>query len=155
MGELYEIVLEEVPTKSLFLVLNKLTAYGSSLVRSEIQGDESFDLQIDWNNSETFERIVEKIISGFALIGEIRTIDIGGLFLRNSGLRVIYYENKFDIEVNFKAENNTDLNAEKLSSFFCRLCKDFNVVQTFAGIEPASDQETRIFTGTKLGPIEL
>ncbi|MFW7382148.1 MAG: hypothetical protein ACOH5I_25325 [Oligoflexus sp.] len=156
MSELYEVILEDVPSLNLFAVLNRLTKNGSIVSKCEIQGDVEYTPKIDWQNPDSLNEIINnKLPAGFVLFASLNLLNIDGMHLQNCGLRVIYYRKKFDIEVSFDPECSENLAAAKLSSYFYALCKEFDIASTFGGMEPASDKATRFFTEDQLGPIEL
>lgn len=82
------------------------------------------------------------------------------LVLLNAHLRVFAYEEgPFDVEVNFDLNEQTAPGRaelqEGLRDYSSRLAARLGVSKFFAGLEPASDEVTRIFTGEVAGPYSL
>ncbi len=88
----------------------------------------------------------------------IDRIEIGpGCVLGNVGVRWIGCDDDvFDVELNFKFRDATVPTyggaVVALQDFGAGLAKTFGIEVWYAGLDPASDEDTRLFTGTKKGP---
>ncbi|MCP4614420.1 MAG: hypothetical protein GY845_37530 [Planctomycetes bacterium] len=75
-------------------------------------------------------------------------------------LRILRYEGTiFDIELNFTINDiKNDYNANFVEAFqdFANKCANKVGIQSYyAGLEPAADLDTRIFTGNERGPYRM
>lgn len=76
--------------------------------------------------------------------------------LQKVHVRILRYDHQFDVEVNFvprDAEGGSpEAMMDALHQYAIRLSQRHHVDSYYAGIEPASGEETRFFTGTVRGP---
>jgi hypothetical protein len=76
--------------------------------------------------------------------------------LQKVHVRILRYEDQFDVEVNFIPRDAEGGSSEgmmdALHQYAMRLSQRHHVDSYYAGIEPASDEETRFFTGAVRGP---
>jgi len=80
---------------------------------------------------------------------------MAGLRVPNVGLRLLKTgDNLYDVEVNLDLDDIDDPPAltSALFAFAQDLAKRNDVTSYFAGLELASDENTRLFTGVKSGP---
>ncbi len=126
-----EVVLEDIPRKSLVSLLSRLTG---------VPARESIFSELDEHQVYNY--------SFSRLEGE-------GFFLNEPHVRIIKYDSKFDLEISFSLKKQAALSDSKLRDFFTKLAQQHQVSLVYAGLEPASDKDTRIFTGLTLGPISL
>lgn len=103
----------------------------------------------------------EPIASGGVAESKLDALPLpGSSVLRDVHLRRLPdAEGRFDVELNFSLESvegrrGADLQ-QALFDFARRLAETVGARHYFAGLEPARDIETRLFTGTTLGPITL
>ena len=84
----------------------------------------------------------------------------GGMSIKNAHVRVLCYEGPaYDVEVNFTvgdadARSKSELQSN-LHSFSLELAGECGVQTCYAGLEPAADEGTRIFTNENAGPVFL
>lgn len=88
---------------------------------------------------------------------EVPVLDVGGrVALRDVHVRLLRYDGDvYDVEINF-----IPASAAGTNPFVMRAVHDYAnglgtkhaVTRYFAGMEPASDEDTRYFTGTEIGP---
>jgi hypothetical protein len=81
-------------------------------------------------------------------------VSIGGVVLRKPIVRVIRYNNKIDVEIVFDVRDVYG-RVDSLSKAAGALAQTHLVDSCFCGYEPAKDLETRLFTGSRLGPIAV
>jgi len=76
--------------------------------------------------------------------------------LRNVHVRILRYDDQYDIEVNFVPRDAEGGSPEgimdALHQYAMHLSQRHHVDSYYAGLEPASDEETRYFTGAVRGP---
>jgi hypothetical protein len=72
--------------------------------------------------------------------------------LQKVRVRILRYDDQFDVEVNFVPRDTESASPEammdSLHRYAMRLSQRHHIGSYYAGIEPASDKETRFFTGT-------
>ena len=92
---------------------------------------------------------------------DIQTVALrDDLHVRRVHLRILRYEDsQFDLEMNFELGDVPHQMRSKLAAalhHFAKLHSDAAGVQNYyAGLEPAVDEDTRIFTGKETGPYSL
>lgn len=83
-----------------------------------------------------------------------------GCFIDNAHVRILCYEvSVYDVELNFVLED-TNLKPKRLlhsilHRFALELADEHGVHNCYAGLEPAVDKETRLFTNEMTGPLFL
>ncbi|MCG8554618.1 MAG: hypothetical protein MJD61_04915 [Proteobacteria bacterium] len=88
----------------------------------------------------------------------MKSLSLGeGVVLGDVHVRCLRYDGDFyDVEINFRLKDSvapsTKALVEALHAFACRLADHAGVESYFAGLEPAADEDTRIFTGKDEGP---
>lgn len=79
-----------------------------------------------------------------------------GIALGDVHVRLLRYDDVYDVEVNFRLRHATapshDAVVDALYGFAASLAEANGIDAYFAGIEPASDEDTRMFTGKERGP---
>jgi hypothetical protein len=114
------------------------------------------------------EDVLEGNLNNFENNLEANCIDIplgrlsfnSDVIIDNVHLRLLNYEKqKFDVEINFNLEdiiNTSTMRIETvLFNYSLGIANRNGIDNYFAGIDPASDEVTRFFTGKKLGPYSL
>jgi len=92
---------------------------------------------------------------------EIPSIAISDrLVIRRPHVRVLCYgDSIYDLEINFAIQDidpqERSRLANDLQDYASKLANSIGSTVFFAGLEPASDEDTRIFTGEQLGPLFL
>lgn len=83
--------------------------------------------------------------------------DFCGSIASDTIVSVIRYQGVLDVEVSMKLEVREDYSALErgLHLFANELALRHSVSRYFAGLDPAADEDTRIFTGTRAGPCNL
>ncbi len=150
MGQLIELVFEAATPE---------TAHG--LLRDLVDASEGVrDVQVDGASVATDMSVGELIFSTRACA----TVRLVGFDLPMVGvvadvaLRLLKTrDDRFDVEFNFDADDVSELAmlAPGLHSLARRLGRLHPVPGYFAGLEPAADEDTRLFTGESLGPLRF
>ncbi len=132
--------------------------------------NELFELVFEGLTEEDALRIAEKLLQ--RSIGSQMTVDntldvelpklaiSDQLEIERPHVRVLCYgESIYDVEINFVICDVKPLALSRLApalqAFAINLTEGISSPSFFAGLDPACDQDTRIFTGTKLGPLFL
>ena len=137
MSQLAEIVFEDVPVKSIDLVVSNLVGMTPNH-KMAIAGF----LQAEGDDVLMFKSMDARF---------------GDLILHDCLVRILRYGEKHDIEViwdldssGFHFENET---LENLRTVSASLSTRYAVGQSYGGLEPSSDLDTRFFTGVDDGPL--
>ncbi len=82
------------------------------------------------------------------------------IIINDVHLRLLRYERlKYDIEINFDLDDiiitGTTGFEIALFNYSSKIANRNLLENSFAGLEPANDEETRFFTGDKMGPYSL
>ncbi|MEL6338573.1 MAG: hypothetical protein AAFQ65_01560 [Myxococcota bacterium] len=80
--------------------------------------------------------------------------------IANARLRVLAYDGgPFDVELNFDLDEQRDLPRADLQRdlriYVTCLAAKHDIARFFAGLEPAVDEHTRLFTGDEVGPYSI
>ena len=103
---------------------------------------------------------------GHDLVASIKayaSIPPGEFWLPNFGpvpdvaFRVLNVDGAWDVELNFDLDDLTapELLTSPLHAFARTLAERHGVTLYYAGLEPAVDEDTRLFTGLVVGPIRI
>jgi hypothetical protein len=82
---------------------------------------------------------------------------IGDLRIENGACRILRYEGKYDVEINWDYDLLDNALArqwiEAVHERAMETARRYRITQYYAGLEPASDAETRFFTCGSRGPL--
>lgn len=155
MPELLEAVFEDVPNKSIVLLLEKITSDENMLVKVcfPLVDDTEEDYGLCKKKIDT---ILHSAEDG-AIIFSIKNLKISNIDLGFVVLRIIKYRSMYDLDFSFSADANENMEIcafiEKIQEYMSKLASQYNIRSWFLGMEPASDKSTRYFTQTRLGPL--
>lgn len=98
-----------------------------------------------------------------ASVVNFATIRIGEFVLpalgtiTDAAIRVLHVDAAWDVELNFDLDDLAapELLTSALHEFARTLAERHGVTLYYAGLEPAVDEDTRLFTGLVLGPLRL
>lgn len=106
------------------------------------------------SNAATSEVVTAAIVAtmDLSVMAKVRALQVGPLLLPNGLLRMVKYDDCFDVDCCF------DAGAIKgqvmiLHAAVLNLSERFEARTCFAGLEPASDLNTRFFTDREIGPL--
>ncbi|MEQ5776708.1 hypothetical protein J4E05_14350 [Thalassospira sp. NFXS8] len=155
MEELIEVVLEDVPHGDLLSVVMYLVKDYKNVV--DVQCSEHLSTPLNCQNIEDVVVDFTKIEEGAALILRLNSLDVAGEMVPSVLLRVVKYEEKYDVDFNFSESDLKRVEKfffiRKLQFFTSEVAKKYKIPSFFCGVEPASDEDTRYFTGQYLGPL--
>lgn len=154
---LIEIVFENISPDELPLLMLYLSKNGNEILSYMFSNDEGYEIDwgnIDWGN-ELKNRHKEYIV-----VGSLRALEIGELVIPNCVFRILLNEDKIDVEIAMNIRNLDKLLRNDLDSILQKFCfevfsKFTTIKNYYAGLEPASDEDTRIFTLDNSGPMSL
>ena len=154
MAELLEVVLEDILRSKVCQLLMDLLEHAGQII--EIQCSEPIKLSSKTDISEDEIESFLSLSNDASLIIKLAHLNLAGSIIPSVLLRLVKYNDQFDIDFNFHesdiAEGATAL-MKKLQLYISDLGKEYQVSGWFGGIEPASDEETRYFTGRIFGPL--
>ncbi|WP_282418105.1 hypothetical protein [Polyangium sp. 15x6] len=132
-------------------------AQAAHLVLGMLQGAEQHrSLEVDGRARCDVEEIPELLAENPAVLFILPSpIEIGELgWVPDVGIRVVRVPAGFDVELSIDLDDIADPGAlaRALFSHAQRLAAAHEVTSFYAGLEPASDEDTRLFTGSELGP---
>jgi len=132
--------------------------------------NELFELVFEGLTEIDASRIAEKLLPQFIGLRSTNddTLDVelpklaisDQLEIERPHVRVLCYgDSIYDVEINFVIcdvrPSALGRLAPDLQTFAIKLTEGIGSASFFAGLEPACDKDTRIFTGKKLGPLFL
>lgn len=155
MSSILEVVFERV-TKSCVIQLLSLLIKNVEEI-SSIQCSEKVELFVNDGLSkeaiDQFLRFDGEIIALFNL----KAMKLRDIVLPNVQLRLVKYENEYDIDFNFDCNEIENTSTAVLIDELHAQAKDFackfDIASFYGGMEPASDEDTRYFTNDVLGPL--
>lgn len=151
MSELIEIVFEDVKKHALTSFVAELSDYGRAVKDYRLLSEHGENVKTDWQDYASVLNIIEKITDGSLFVNLI-SLDMGEITLSGCALRVIRYDDRFDLEISFDSED-APLYEYMVPRFASEMAERYQVENFYAGIEPAADEETRLFTRDKPGPL--
>lgn len=149
MAELFEVVLDTVPERSIPPILGLITSNCSVVAR------------VDDSEIPTDARSVRSVFlippNGDCYIFKAENLKLCGFDLGVTILRISQTSGVFALDFNFLEGDLDSLRhanfIEKLHKYVSDLGKTHGIGTWYAGMEPAEDEETRYFTDYKLGPL--
>ncbi|OZI42918.1 hypothetical protein [Bordetella genomosp. 4] len=147
MAEVYEIVLEEVPRRSLLPLLKSLEAKAGTFV--DLTVSEPLGALA---GTEITNELIDAVIDcqdTICIMGRICYLEIfGDKCLKDVFLRVIKYNGGIDVELSFEDSGYSDIEAVMLAMqrYVSSLAEQFRIPVFYGGLEPAVDLDTRYFT---------
>jgi len=157
MDELIEIVFENVSKEKVFHLLKCLRCDAESI--ASVGASEDIDFL---KNGELNQQAIESIINfsgDVTILIRLKKIKIGEITIPLVLLRLVKYDDQFDVDFNFDHSEiqylPQSMIIKELHKRISEIAKENGVISWFAGIEPASDEETRYFTNEEIGPLQL
>ncbi|MFR0716831.1 hypothetical protein ACLUS7_17420 [Enterobacterales bacterium BD_CKDN230030183-1A_HGKHYDSX7] len=154
MSESYEIVFQQVAASDLHVLLKSIERGAQAL--SGLSVSEDFEgVNLVRINKGLVDAIVayEGDVCLTEQLHEFKASE--AIYLPLVLLRVIQYKRKVDVELSFNCVPSFDIGHVMLAMQGCAdaLSKKFHIKEFYGGLEPASDVDTRYFTGNALGPL--
>ena len=151
MSSLIEVVFESIPKKNAAKALIMLINDSRKIIST--QCSETIELA----NNEFYLSKINSILdfkSDLSISINLSEISIGDIIIPNVLLRLVKYNDQYDIDFNFDIKEVDNKNfIEKLHHHIIEIAKNYNIAIFFCGLEPASDAGTRYFTNSNLGPL--
>ncbi|QQB36367.1 hypothetical protein I6I07_07080 [Achromobacter deleyi] len=154
MNSSYEVVLQQVAPSDLWGVLKTLEKSSKSLSGLSVSEDvRGLDLQIINKN------LVDSVVAyggNICLLGQLHEFNVTPeISLPLVLLRVLKYQDDIDVELSFDETPFFDVDRILLGmKEYCDgLSNKFAVSKFYGGLEPATDLDTRYFTGNASGSL--
>ncbi|WAS96430.1 hypothetical protein [Nannocystis punicea] len=149
MGQIVEVVFESVAPNTAATLLHDVIA-----TSSDVRG-----IDVDGKSVSSGASARELVGSGASCVS-VRLSDatMGCRLVPNVGLRLLKTgDDCYDVEVNLDLDDVDEPStiASALHDFARDLARRNDVASYFAGLEPAADEDTRIFTGETQGPLRF
>jgi hypothetical protein len=157
MSNLLEVVFENVSKVN----VSQLLLYLVYSAKRIVSADTSEDIELLEDKGKLNKQAVESLISfsgDVTALIKLEEMKVDGIVLPLVLLRLVKYNDLYDIDFNFdRAElKHTDMPKliKALHMSTSSLAKEYEVKNWFAGMEPASDENTRYFTNNELGSLK-
>lgn len=155
MADLLEVVLENILRSKVCRLLMLLLGHAGQI--TEIQCSETIKLSSERNISEDEIESFVNLSGDAILIIKISNLYMADYIIPSVLLRLVKYGDQYDIDFNFDESDITDVGTtalmKKLHEYISEIGRRYQVGEWFGGIEPASDEDTRYFTGNEFGPL--
>ena len=155
MADLLEVVLENILRSKVCQLLMLLLGQAGQI--TEIQCSEAIKFSSETNISKDEIESFLNLPDNASLIIKLSSLNIAGCIIPSVLLRLVKYGDQYDIDFNFDESDITSMDTtalmKQLHGHVSELGKTYGVSDWFGGIEPASDEDTRYFTGDELGPL--
>ena len=155
MDSIIEVVFENIEKNSVKKILNFFIDRSFAIISVSC----SEQLDISENNifiSSGLNCFLELNTDASVFI-EVKTMILKEIVFPKVLIRIVKYENKYDIDFSFNCselQNATNLKVvNALHSCALEISCNYDVERIYGGMEPASDASTRFFTNDKLGPL--
>lgn len=154
MTSSYEVVLQQVAPSDLWGLLKTLEKSSRSLsglsASEDVRGSDSQIIN---------KKLVDSVVAydgNICLLGQLHEFNVTPeISLPLVLLRVLKYQDGIDVELSFDERPffDIDLILLGLKDYCNGLSKKFSVSKFYGGLEPATDLDTRYFTGNASGPL--
>lgn len=155
MADLLEVVLENVLRSKVCQLLMLLLGQAGQI--TEIQCSEVIKFSSETNISEGEIESFLNLPDDASLIIKLSSLDIADCIIPSVLLRLVKYGDQYDVDFNFDESDVTSMDTmalmKQLHGYISELGERYEVGDWFGGIEPASDEDTRYFTGNEFGPL--
>jgi hypothetical protein len=147
MNNLIEVIFEEVPVKTLGKFLLDLTKAGQRIKNYSWNVEGTLASEIDWQSELAITNTLSKN-EDWAVFINLEIFKVGSLRLPQVGIRVLHYEDKYDVALHFEwsALGPRHHLIEQLRRFSQTMANQYEIRNYFAGPEPAEELDTRWFT---------
>lgn len=148
MGQLLEVVFEGLQNAAAQNLVDDIISRSVGVACAMLEGD-------DHDPSISVSDLLS-CVSGTMLL--LRRMDLPGYGpLEDVSLRLLKAEESIDVELGIDLDNVERLRAleDALFCFAAELAERHAVPRYYAGLEPAADEETRLFTGREKGPFQF
>lgn len=153
MSSLFEVVFENIIKSRVIQLLLFLISCAERV--NDVQSSEDIKL---FTSGELDEKALESVLNfkgDISVLINLGNMNLGGLVLPRILLRLVKYDDKFDIDFNFDTNELQNMGmtslVKELHNRAKYIARDYEVATFFGGMEPASDVDTRYFTNGNMG----
>ncbi|GFO76319.1 hypothetical protein BPLS_P4024 [Bathymodiolus platifrons methanotrophic gill symbiont] len=153
MSDLFEVVFENIVKNNVIQLLMLLISKAGRIIN--VQCSEDIRLIVEGSLDAKALDSVLNFNGSVTVFINVTDMTFGSIILPNVLLRLVKYDEKYDIDFNFDSNEmkNTDMMnlVTDLHYHAKEIAKGHDVGALFGGLEPASDEDTRYFTNNDLG----
>lgn len=149
MGQLLEVVFEGLQISAAQDLVNEIVARSAGVARAVLEGD---DCDPGISVADLLGRV-----SGAALL-LLHSMDLPKYGeIADVSVRLLRSEGSIDVELGMDLDDVERPRAleDALFSFTVGMAERHEVSRYYAGLEPAADEDTRLFTGREKGPFQF
>ena len=159
MKNLIEIVFENILFDALGDLIKNLSSSGKSIKNYSLSADWELEGDINWHSAISINQAFKKHTTGWSFSINLNALNINTLIIKNCTLQVLHYDSQYDINIHFDLEdiylqNHTDF-VTTLMILSKNIALKYGIKDYFAGLEPACDEDTRLFTNDNKGPLTI
>jgi hypothetical protein len=149
MGHLIELVFDEMPSPTAEGIVSSLVSFAEVCLSAAADG-------VERERNASVLGLVRGASSVVSAMFQRMTLPGYGE-LKNVAIRVLKSGDRTDVElnVNLSEVERPRAFAEALFLFAARVSELNGAASYYAGLEPAVDEDTRLFTGNKRGPYQF
>lgn len=155
MTNLIEVIFENIAKSSVMQLLALLILSAKNV--TEVQCSEDIELSVNGNISDEDFNLLFDFEGDITALINLQSMKIGDIILPNVLLRLVKYGDLYDIDFNFDSNELESINMiqllTELHGYTKSIVLNCNVESVYAGMEPASDEDTRYFTNHEAGPL--
>ena len=155
MTNIFEVVFERVDKCHVVQVLTRIISGAKCII--SVECTENIVLMNEGHlNIKGFESILN-FNGDVSILIRLEDMKAGNVTLPSVLLRLVKYNELFDVDFNFDVDELKNTNAalvmSQLHGYAKQISGNFNVWNFFGGMEPAADKNTRYFTNQIVGPL--
>ena len=160
MNNLMELVFENVFFNNIGQMIRELSQKGKQITNYSLQADWEIEGEINWHSADSITQALNQSTNnGWSFFINLSELNLKQFSIKNCTLQILQYDSKYDISINFNLDDirfrhSTDF-IETLMKFARKIAFKYGIQHYFAGLEPADDEETRLFTNGKKGSLTL
>lgn len=149
--EIIEIVFEKVQIEKVIGLLMKLLS--NSTLKDYNVASEKPDLKLNFQSKEILFNNIQSLGDSFYF--NFLNLKLEGLLLSKIGFQIDKYDDNYDLNLHIEEREITqEISISLFQSWAESLAEELDAQDYFCGYEPAVDEETRFFSGSKLGPLK-
>lgn len=152
MGDIVELTFENVRIEAVPNIIILLTSSGKNVVSYNVQCENEPCKPIDWNSHGSIRDALRDLGDGSIYLN-INNLNSKILKIEAKGIQIFKYGDAVDINISFALTSINTKNVSCMLEFSRSLACKYKASSFYAGLEPANDEETRIFTNNNMGPI--
>ncbi|MEO6680177.1 MAG: hypothetical protein ABIO21_22780 [Pseudomonas sp.] len=155
MAGLLEIVFEDVRQDVVLPLLQTVVANADTIVSAECSEDFFVwkDGRIEFDEVSAAIEFDESL----SIFINVRSLKVVSVIVDAALVRIVKYQGRFDMDISFD-EGDVGLQGVDVVggvfAFSTEMANEFEFVSCYFGMEPASDEATRFFTNSVLGPLK-